>query len=62
MPTKFVPQATMYVDVVILDCKIILNPDFGDQPKMMNKLSYRWVGVALTSLKNKTFLYYQGSE
>ena len=52
----------MYMDVVILDCKIILNPDFGDQPKMMNKLSYRWVGVAFISLKNKTFLYYQGSE
>ena len=29
------------MDVVILDCKIILNPDFGDQPKMINKLSYR---------------------
>ena len=50
------------MDVVILESTIILNPDFGDQPKMMNKLSYRWVGVALTSLKNKTFLYYQGSE
>lgn len=41
----------MNKDVVILDCKIILNPDFGDQPKMINKLSYHWVGVAFTSLK-----------
>ena len=41
----------MNTDVVILDCKIILNPDSGDQPKMINKLSYHWVGVAFTSLK-----------
>ena len=39
------------MDVVILDCEIILNPDFNDQPKMINKLSYCWLGVAFTSLK-----------
>ena len=37
------------MDVVILESTIILNPDFSDQPKMINKLSYRWVGVALAS-------------
>ena len=37
------------MDVVILESTIILNPDFGDQPKMINKLSYRWVGVALAT-------------
>ena len=28
------------MDVVTLDGKLILNPEFGDQPKMIKKLSY----------------------
>ena len=39
------------MDVVILDCKNILKPDFSDQPKMLNKLNYRWLGVTFTSIK-----------
>ena len=28
------------MDVVTLDGQFILNPEFGDQPKMIKKLSY----------------------
>ena len=42
----------MNMDVVTLDGKFILNPEFGDQPKMIKKLSYcRW-NVAFTSLRD----------
>ena len=42
---------------VILNHKIILNPKYGDQPKMIKKLSYlvEW-NVAFTSLKIKSHI------
>ena len=42
----------MNMDVVTLDGQFILNPEFGDQPKMIKKLSYLvgW-NIAFTSLK-----------
>ena len=45
----------MNVDVVILDCKIILNPEFGDQPKMIKKLSYCWVECCIHLFKKFRF-------
>ena len=43
------------MDVVILDRKIILNPVFGEQPKMIKKLSYCWVKCCIHLFKkNKT--------
>ena len=49
---KFVLYTRMKLDVVILNRKIILNPELGDQPKMIKKLSYLvgW-NVTFTSLK-----------
>ena len=41
------------MDVVTIDHKIILNPEFGDQPKMIKKkkVIVGW-NVAFTSLRN----------
>ena len=41
----------MNMDVVTIDHKIILNPEFGDQPKMIKKVIVGW-NVAFTSLRN----------
>ena len=44
--TKFVHYTRMKLDVVILNCKIILNPEFGDQPEMIKKIKlFSWVHV-----------------
>ena len=45
------------MDVVILDCKIILNPEFVDQPKMIKKLSYCSVECCIHLFKKFSFIF-----
>ena len=42
----------MNTDVVTIDHKIILNPEFGDQTKMIKKNVIVGWNVAFTSLRN----------
>ena len=42
----------MNMDVVTIDHKISLNPEFGDQPKMIKKKVIVGWNVAFTSLRN----------
>ena len=47
----------MNMDVVTLDGKFILNPEFGDQPKMIKKLSYCWVESCIHLFKRFSFIF-----
>ena len=42
----------MNMDVVTLDVQFILNPEFGDKPKMIKKLSYCWVECCIHLFEN----------
>ena len=42
----------MNMNVVTLDGQFILNPEFGDQPKMIKKKVIVGWNVAFTSLRN----------
>ena len=47
----------MNMDVVTLDGQFILNPEFGDQPKMIKKLSYCWVECCIHLFKKLSFIF-----
>ena len=43
----------MKLDVVLLNRKIILTPEFGDQPKMIKKIKlFSWVECCIHLFKN----------
>ena len=49
----------MNMDVVTLDGKFILNPEFGDQPKMIKKVSYCSVECCIHLFKRFSFIFFR---
>ena len=47
------------MDVVTLDGQFILNPEFGDQPKMIKKLSYCSVECCIHLFKRFSFIFFR---
>ena len=48
----------MNMDVVTLDGQFSLNPEFGDQPKMIKKLRYCWVECCIHLFEKFSFIFF----